>query len=265
MRKLFIITGVLIGLLMTTSISAKAETINGCSHKRSGHFRIVDDVSQCTRMENKVTFEFGVGDKGDPGDPGQDGEDGVKGDKGDPGKDGDQGPAGYDGADGADCPITIEEFDGLIARIEALEDDILDCTDFDDDGYFVQGGCGTEVDCDDTDADVNPGATEIVGDGIDNDCDGESIPRFTDMDNGTIRDNKTDLIWLKHASCPDFGRTNWGNADGNAKALANGTCGLTDGSAAGDWRLPTREEWEAFVESAVNLVFTNPALVSVRP
>ncbi|MEA3430011.1 MAG: MopE-related protein, partial [Nanoarchaeota archaeon] len=44
------------------------------------------------------------------------------------------------------------------------------CTDIDGDGYGV--GCALGVDCDDTDESVNPGETEVCGDGIDNDCDG---------------------------------------------------------------------------------------------
>jgi hypothetical protein len=46
------------------------------------------------------------------------------------------------------------------------------CTDADGDGYYAESGCGTSVDCDDNDPDVNPGAIEICDDGIDNDCDG---------------------------------------------------------------------------------------------
>lgn len=48
----------------------------------------------------------------------------------------------------------------------------LICTDADGDGFFAEPGCGTEVDCDDNDSSVYPGAPEICGDGIDNDCDG---------------------------------------------------------------------------------------------
>jgi parallel beta-helix repeat protein len=44
------------------------------------------------------------------------------------------------------------------------------CTDADSDGYYVPAGCGTEVDCDDSNANTHPGALELC-DGIDNDCD----------------------------------------------------------------------------------------------
>ena len=63
--------------------------------------------------------------------------------------------------------------------------------------------------------------------------------------NGTVKDTQTGLIWLKNANC--FGLTNWADANIKAAALANGQCGLTDGSKAGDWRLPTLDEWSAML------------------
>lgn len=68
--------------------------------------------------------------------------------------------------------------------------------------------------------------------------------RYEDLGDGTVRDCHTDLLWLKHASCADLlnadtiGRANWEIANAAAAALADGTCDLTDGSVAGDWRLP---------------------------
>jgi len=63
---------------------------------------------------------------------------------------------------------------------------------------------------------------------------------FTNNENGTVTDNLTGLIWLKKADC--FGTKNWSDALTAANELTAGTCGLTDGSSAGDWRLPNINE-----------------------
>jgi hypothetical protein len=75
-----------------------------------------------------------------------------------------------------------------------------------------------------------------------------SADRFTDCGNGTVRDNNTGLIWLQDANCAALGTTpsgmaDWADAKAAAAALADGTCGLTDGSQAGDWRLPEAGEF----------------------
>jgi len=54
------------------------------------------------------------------------------------------------------------------------------CPDADGDG-FMDVACGGG-DCDDTDADVNPGAAEVACDYIDNDCDGDLHPDEVDQD-----------------------------------------------------------------------------------
>ena len=73
--------------------------------------------------------------------------------------------------------------------------------------------------------------------------------KFKDMGDGTVRDNDTGLFWLKTANCTEFevvnqdtGLATWEWAKWDAARLAHGTCGLTDGSSRGDWRLPTIEE-----------------------
>ena len=74
-------------------------------------------------------------------------------------------------------------------------------------------------------------------------------PRFIDNANGTVTDNLTGLIWLKNANC--FGYTIWTDAVAFASALASGpasvNCGLSDGSKAGEWRLPNRKELKSLV------------------
>ncbi|MEW8625005.1 MAG: putative metal-binding motif-containing protein [Candidatus Thiodiazotropha sp.] len=46
----------------------------------------------------------------------------------------------------------------------------VNCTDSDSDGYSIEGGSCGAVDCDDSNADINPGALEVCGDGLDNNC-----------------------------------------------------------------------------------------------
>lgn len=69
-------------------------------------------------------------------------------------------------------------------------------------------------------------------------------PRFTDNGDGTITDNRTKLVWLKNADCYS-GKMAWSLAIFYCKSLKSGDCGLSDGSAAGDWRLPNLFEMES--------------------
>jgi serine/threonine protein kinase len=79
--------------------------------------------------------------------------------------------------------------------------------------------------------------------------------RYIDNGDGTVTDNRTELIWLKNANCSGK-EMNWEEAKQWAAKLADGQCGLSDGSKAGDWRLPTREELGAMVDNR----YKNPAL-----
>jgi hypothetical protein len=87
-------------------------------------------------------------------------------------------------------------------------------------------------------------------------------PRFTDNADGTVTDNLTGLIWLKQANynstAGGTGTAIWNNAIDFCKALETGMCGLSDGSAAGDWRLPTVKE----LQSLVHYGYYDPSLLN---
>lgn len=98
---------------------------------------------------------------------------------------------------------------------------------------------------------------------------GMTSTRFVDNNNGTVTDNLTGLIWLKDGQCLQFFSgdpiiTNdrpWVDAIAAANKLANGYCGLTDGSIAGDWRLPNINELASLIDRSQ----FNPALPAGCP
>lgn len=89
-------------------------------------------------------------------------------------------------------------------------------------------------------------------------------PRFTVNGNGTVTDNLTGLIWLRLANCSSFfdsdptgdNLRNWPAALAAVSSLESGHCGLTDGSVAGNWRLPNLRE----LHSLLNYAYTAPSL-----
>jgi hypothetical protein len=88
---------------------------------------------------------------------------------------------------------------------------------------------------------------------VDNNGDGDCTDPGETCD-GTVTDNQTKLIWLKNADC--YGQRTWTEALNDCNTLADGNCGLTDWSVAGDWRLPNIRE----LHSLIHYGFYEPAL-----
>ncbi len=107
--------------------------------------------------------------------------------------------------------------------------------------------------------DVNGNSVACAGTGQDGDkLKGVPAPnpRFTDNANGTVTDNQTGLIWLQNANCTNtaggIAKTNeylnWTDALSWSNGLASGACALSDGTVAGDWRLPNRKELQSLID-----------------
>jgi hypothetical protein len=84
-------------------------------------------------------------------------------------------------------------------------------------------------------------------------------PRFTDNGDGTVTDNMTGLIWLKNAN--RFKAQIWAEALNECNTLEDDGTELTDGSSAGDWRLPNIRE----LHSLIDYGNIEPALPSGHP
>jgi len=83
--------------------------------------------------------------------------------------------------------------------------------------------------------------------------------RFLENSDGTVTDKLTGLTWLKDASC--LPPNEWAAAVTEANQLASGACGLIDGSAAGEWRMPNVWELESLVDESAG----NPAVTVGSP
>jgi len=184
-----------------------------------------------TKQTTKAVETGMPGPKGDKGDTGPQGTAGPQGPQGETGPQGPQGPQGETGPQGP----------------QGLQGETGPQGPKGDNG-FVSGICPVpktgQTKCYDQDGNL----ISCTGTGQDGNLQrGFSWPnpRFTDNEDGTVTDNLTGLIWLKNANC--FGKKDWTNSLSDANGLASGSCGLTDGSIPGDWRLPNVRELQSLI------------------
>jgi hypothetical protein len=113
----------------------------------------------------------------------------------------------YDCDDCLEWPSSTSGAGNELCEDRCVNGQCISCTDADSDGFYVESNCGTEVDCDDDTCDdppcgcptssrecnestsecaicIHPGATEVINDGIDQDCNGSDFR--IDAHNGTI-------------------------------------------------------------------------------
>src|SRR5262245_16515918 len=107
-----------------------------------------------------------------------------------------------------------------------------------------KGAKGDKGDKGDTGDPGLPGADGTGSTRADGPC-FDDVNRYVDCGNGTVTDTSTGLIWLKQADC--LPTNTWAAGNQAAAGLKDGDCGLTDKSSPGDWRLPTKAEWEAVI------------------
>src|SRR5215831_11312542 len=157
----------------------------------------------------------------------------------------------FNGVVPADCVGTLSDGASTIPVV------VLDCTPVSVGGVILKTGqtacydtAGTVITCTGTGQDGEFQAGVPI-----------PSPRFTDNGNGTVTDNLTRLTWLKDWIC--LGSQTWANALTAANTLANGNvaCGLSDGSVAGDWRLPNINEFA----SVLDLSRAGPAFPAGSP
>jgi hypothetical protein len=128
------------------------------------------------------------------------------------------------------------------------------CTDQDGDGFSADGGACGPIDCNDNDASINPGALEICGDGVDNNCNSQ-----VDGADGVCQDsNAGNQTWWRSGNggdCPvDNGGTGGDTGGNNGGDTGNGGTpgGNGDFSHPFGWNNPSSQHPDYVDENGVS-------------
>lgn len=144
-----------------------------------------------------------------------------------------------------ECQARVAELEAQVATLQALLDAMKNYAPVPQTGqtkcYDPYGEA--EIPC------ANTGQDGDLQKGI-----ASPIPRFTDNNNGTVTDNLTRLVWMKNAHRWD--PMHWDVGVNACRQLADDGSSLTDGSQAGDWRMPNLREAMSLLDFGNN----NPAL-----
>jgi hypothetical protein len=103
--------------------------------------------------------------------------------------------------------VTGYTFNNVTANHTISATFVVACTDSDGDGYHAQANCGTAVDCNDSNSNVHPNASEICGNGIDDNCTGGDQACVIDTDGDGFPDNQD--------NCPSMANPDQIDSDGD--------------------------------------------------
>jgi len=108
-------------------------------------------------------------------------------------------------------------------RYEQINSGGVSCIDTDQDRYGI--GCAAGNDCNDNNANIRPGATEVCGNGIDEDCSGADLACSGVVPGDLNSDNRIDIADLVIIAT-NFGKT--GGFDSRADVVKDGMIDISD-------------------------------------